>query len=219
MDRGVEIAGGLEAADHLAHPALVPLLGGAHEVVVGEIQLLRELAIAADHAVGELDRRDPLAPRRPLDVLAVLVGAGQEAHVLAQQAVVARQGIADRGGEDVPDVGQIVHVVDRRGDVVGAVGHGLGAGEAARSGSGIVAAAAAAGPAARRGILGRPAGRLSARRDLVVPRQVARGEAVMIAAEDAVGLDRAILLGQVLAVVRRQQHQVARSRSRLQRQR
>ena len=72
---------------------------------------------APDDAVGELLRRDPLLRRGALDLLPVLVGAGEEAHVVAAQALVAREDVGHDRRVDVPDVRQVVDVVDRRRDV------------------------------------------------------------------------------------------------------
>src|SRR6185436_11777571 len=130
---GIEVAGIPDAADDLLDASVVPLLGGADEVVVGEPEPLAQLEVPGDDPVGELDGRDALFPGRPLDVLPVLVGAGEEIYVVAPQAPVARQGVGGRGREDVPDVGQIVHVIDRGGDVEGA----HGAADCSKEGPGI----------------------------------------------------------------------------------
>ena len=117
--RGVEVAGLLDAGDDRLDPRPVPALGRADEVVVGDLELLPEVVVAGDDPVGERDRRDPLPRRRLLDVLAVLVGPGQEARLLADQPVVPRRRVRDDGRVDVPDVGQVVDVVDRRRRVEG----------------------------------------------------------------------------------------------------
>ena len=59
--------------------ALVALLGGADEVVLAVAHDAREVAEALRDLVGEGLRIDALVARRLLDLLAVLVGAGQEA--------------------------------------------------------------------------------------------------------------------------------------------
>ena len=69
-------------------------------------------------AVPELARRDALALRRLGDRLAVLVGAGEEEHVLAALAHVAGQHVGRDRRVGVAQMGLAVHVVDRRGDVV-----------------------------------------------------------------------------------------------------
>ena len=52
-----------------------------------------------------------------LDLLAVLVGAGQEHHVVALQPLVARHGVGGHGAVGVADVQLVRGVVDRRGDI------------------------------------------------------------------------------------------------------
>jgi hypothetical protein len=47
----------------------------------------------------------------------VLVGAGEEEGVVAQQAVASRDDIGGDGGVGVADVGARVDVVDRRGEI------------------------------------------------------------------------------------------------------
>ena len=64
-------------------------------------------------------------PRGSVDLLAVLVGPGEEADVVAADPLVARHRVRHDGRVDVPDVGQVVDVVDRRRDVEGVARHGL----------------------------------------------------------------------------------------------
>src|SRR5690554_7321435 len=49
----------------------------------------------------------------------MLVGAGEEQHVLAAQPVIARRNVHQRGGVGVSEVRFRVHIEDRRGGVVG----------------------------------------------------------------------------------------------------
>ena len=64
-------------------------VGRADEEVVARAQLRRERLEALGVAVGELLRLDAERVRGVGDRLAVLVGAGQEEHLLAALAVVA----------------------------------------------------------------------------------------------------------------------------------
>ncbi len=127
------------------HAALVPVLGGADEVVVADVERLQHrLPVLGDQPVGPLLRGDAGALRRPQDLLAVLVGAGQEPHVLAPLPVPP----ADRVGGDrrvrVPDVWGVIDVVDGRGDVERLAGRAHGAILVARRQPPV------AGPTARR---------------------------------------------------------------------
>ena len=71
-------------ADDLVDARLVALLGGADEVVVGHAQTRPQLVVALDHTVGQRQRLHALLLRHALDVLAVLVGAGEEVDVVAR---------------------------------------------------------------------------------------------------------------------------------------
>ena len=119
MPRRVEVPRRGDLRDERLDSAPVPRLGRPDEVVVLDLEGAVELVVSLDDAVRELDRGDALRRGRLLDVLAVLVGAGQEPRLLADQAPVARQRVRDDGRVDVPDVGQIVDVVDRRRRVEG----------------------------------------------------------------------------------------------------
>jgi hypothetical protein len=67
--------------------------------------------------VGELLWRDAGGGGAALDLLAVLVGAGEEEGVVAEQAVAAGDDVGDDGGVGVADVRARVDVVDRGGEV------------------------------------------------------------------------------------------------------
>ena len=64
--------------------------------------------------VGLLLRATPGGLGRLLDLEAVLVGAGEEEDVVAEQAVPAGERVGDDGGVGVAEVGHVVDVVDRR---------------------------------------------------------------------------------------------------------
>ena len=70
-------------------------------------------------AVGELLRRDALALGGQRDRLAVLVGAGEEEHVLPALAHVPGEDVGADRRVRVPEVRRRVDVVDRRRDVEG----------------------------------------------------------------------------------------------------
>ncbi len=71
----------------------------------------------AGDLVGELLGRDAGGCGGALDLLAVLVGAGEEKRVDAQHALAAGDGVADDRRVGVADVRTRVDVVDRRRDV------------------------------------------------------------------------------------------------------
>jgi hypothetical protein len=96
------------------HALFVARLGGADEVVEGEAHAPPGLAEGGGDLVGELLRRDARGGGAALDLLAVLVGSGEEEGVVAQQAVAAGEHVRDDGGVGVADVRTRVDVVDRR---------------------------------------------------------------------------------------------------------
>ena len=59
----------------------------------------------------------PASRGRLLDLLAVLVGAGQEEHVVAVQPLEPRHHVGRDRGVGVADMRRAVHVIDRGGDV------------------------------------------------------------------------------------------------------
>ena len=102
----------------LLHAALVALFGGADEVVVGEPELVPQAAELAGDGGGELRRRAAGLLGGALDLLAVLVGAGEEPGVDAQRPFAPRDGVADDGRVGVAQVRPRIHVVDGRGQVI-----------------------------------------------------------------------------------------------------
>src|SRR5207245_4655119 len=106
----------------------VEVVGRADEAVVADVQALPEPPEDAGDLVAVLLGRHALLARRALDVLAVLVGAGQEERVLALQAAGARQRVGGDRRVGVAHVGHVVDVVDRRRqEIRPAAGHdGLG---------------------------------------------------------------------------------------------
>ncbi len=77
----------------------------------------QSVAKLAGDLVGELLRRDAGGGGGALDLLAVLVGAGEEEGIVAEQAVAAGDDVGGDGGVGVADVRARVDVVDRRGEV------------------------------------------------------------------------------------------------------
>ncbi len=105
------------AANDLVHSDPMPRLGGADEIVVADVQLFPEGVMISDNAVGEFDRQNALLGRRPLDPLPVFVGAGEKPDVVAHPPAVTGDDVRDDVLVHVPDVRDIVDVVNRGGDV------------------------------------------------------------------------------------------------------
>jgi len=114
----VDVPGVVDLLEDGLHHPLVPGLRGADELVEGEAHALPGLAEDAADAIGVGLGRLAGAGRALGDLVAVLVRAGEEEHPLTLHPVTARHGVARHRGVGMPDVGDVVHVVDRRGDVL-----------------------------------------------------------------------------------------------------
>ena len=104
---------------------LVAGFGGADVVVVGDAHAVPEVAELDGDLVGELLRGDSGCGGGALDLLAVLVGAGEEEGVVAEQAVAAGDDVGRDGRVGVADVRARVDVVDRGSEIELLLGHGL----------------------------------------------------------------------------------------------
>jgi hypothetical protein len=93
-------------------------LAGADETVEGNVQPLIHLLEAPRVAGGEVDRRQAFGLRGLNHLQAMLVGAGQEEHVLAVEPREARNRIGRDRLIGVADMRLAVRVRDRRGDGV-----------------------------------------------------------------------------------------------------
>ena len=112
----ISVLGGL-AQHPLDGADVVGISGGVNELVFTDIQkppeLLEELALQGDkHARGF-----PLRVRCALDFFAVLVGAGEEGHIVSAHALVTRNHVADDGGVRGSHVRPRVGVVNRSGEI------------------------------------------------------------------------------------------------------
>ncbi len=113
----VDGAAAVEVGEEFLGAALVGGVGGADVAVVRQAHAVPEGAEGLRDLVGELLGRDAGGGGGALDLLAVLVGAGEEEGVVPQEAVAAGEDVGDDGGVGVADVGARVDVVDRGGDV------------------------------------------------------------------------------------------------------
>ncbi len=113
----LDVAAVVDPLEELLHRHLVPGLGGADVVVVGDVEVVPRGTEEGAVAVGPLERGDVVGLGRPLDLEPVLVGAGEEHDVVAPEPAPPGQDVGRHRRVRVPDVGRVVHVVDRRGDV------------------------------------------------------------------------------------------------------
>ena len=109
----------MDALEDLLHPDRVLLIGRADEEVVGGVQDRGQRLEFLGVPVGELAWLEPLRGGCVGDRLAVLVGPGQEEHVLAALAHVTRDHVGGDRRVRVSEVRLRVHVIDRGGDVEG----------------------------------------------------------------------------------------------------
>ena len=93
------------------------VIGGADEAVVADIQQLPQVFDGGDDLVNVLLGGHAGIGGLILDLLAVLVGAGQEHDVIALHPLEAGQRVAGHGGVAVADVQLVAGVVDGGGDV------------------------------------------------------------------------------------------------------
>ena len=102
-------------------------VGGADEAVVLHVHQLPQIQHAAgggDDAVHKLLGGDPGLPGLVLDLLAVLVGAGEEHHLAALEPLVAGHGVGGHGAVGVADVQPAGGIVDGGSDIKALVFHG-----------------------------------------------------------------------------------------------
>ena len=106
--------------EDLLHGLAVIVVGGADEPVVGDVHQLPQITDAAravHDAVHEGLGGHAGFLGFGLDLLAVLVGAGQEHHVVALQTLIAGDGVGGHGAVAVADVELVRGVVNRCGDI------------------------------------------------------------------------------------------------------
>ena len=98
-------------------------LGGANEIGVGDVEHVPAIAEGRLHGVAPILRRHTLGSCRVGDLLAVLVHTGNERHIVAVHALVARNRIGSDGGIGGTQVGCRVNVVNRSGEGIGSLAH------------------------------------------------------------------------------------------------
>jgi hypothetical protein len=114
---GVDVAAVVEVLENGLHDAGVARLSGADEVVVLDLHEAQQRAEVLAELVAVRLRADAPQGRAAQHLLAVLIGAGEHPHVVAAAAVPAAERVGGDRGVGVADVGLVVDVVDRRGDV------------------------------------------------------------------------------------------------------
>ena len=95
------------------------LVGGADEIVIVDVHQLPQILDARNDMVDIFLRGHALVAGLALDLLAVLIGAGEEMHVVAGELLEAGHGISRRGAVGVTDVQVVAGIVDGGCDVEG----------------------------------------------------------------------------------------------------
>ena len=113
----IDVPGVVHPLQDLGHHLHVGRIGGADVMIVADIEVVPGLPEPAADLVDELLDRQAHGGGGVHDLVAVLVGAGLEAHFPAQEAVKPGQGIGHHGGVGVADMGLGVDVIDGGGEV------------------------------------------------------------------------------------------------------
>src|SRR5581483_10191962 len=104
-------------APQCLHAALVSVRGSADEIVIGQAHTIPQRAEFAGNFVGELLRRLTGGLRGALDLLPVLIRAGQEIRIGTEHALASRNRVTRNGRIRVPDMRARINVIDWSRDV------------------------------------------------------------------------------------------------------
>ena len=114
-----DVAGCLNPFVELPHQLQVTRVGGAHEAIVGNSPLIPQIAVAAADAIAVVLRAQLLTFCGALNLLAMLINAGHEGHLLPQEPLETSQGVTGQGGVSAAQVGTVVDVIERSRKGVG----------------------------------------------------------------------------------------------------
>ena len=112
------IALGLHPGEKLLNDGAMARVSGADEAVVGDLPAGPQLSIALTDGVAMGLGRNPGRFCRPLNLLAMLITAGDEPHGFTDEPPIAGHGIAGQGGVGTAEVGPVVDVIERGGEGV-----------------------------------------------------------------------------------------------------
>ena len=113
----------VQIGPELLHGARLAILSGAHEVGVVDIQRLPRIGEGGGEGIAPGLRGHAVLLGGLGDLLAVLVGAGDERHVVAVHTLVASNGVGGHRGIGGTQMRRGVDVVDGRGDAEGSLRH------------------------------------------------------------------------------------------------
>ena len=109
----------VELLEDLLHRLNMVIVGGAHEAVVGDVHQLPQGLEGGHDIIHILLGGHALFLGLALDLLAMLVRAGEEIHVIPGHALIPGDGVRGHGAVGMADVQLIAGVVDGRGNIVG----------------------------------------------------------------------------------------------------
>ena len=115
--RLVDVALIVQLFENLLHALDVAVIGRADEIAVINVHQLPQILDARDNLVHIFLRRDALFLCLALNLLAMLVRAGQEIDIIARQLLEARHRVRRRGAVGVTDVQVAAGVVNGCSDV------------------------------------------------------------------------------------------------------
>ena len=90
---------------------------GADEIIIGKAKRASQVAKMLAHLIREGLRFHPRIARGLFNLLAMLIRAGQEKHLMPLQAPPARQHIRRHRGIGMADMRLVIHIINRRCDV------------------------------------------------------------------------------------------------------
>ena len=118
----VDFAAVVDTLQNFLYESHVVGIGGTDEAVGRHVEPRPQAAETAADLVHQRLRCGASGRRRSSDLVAVLVGSGDEERVVAEQAMVTPQRVRQHRGVGRADVRVGVHIVNGSGDVVGAHG-------------------------------------------------------------------------------------------------
>ena len=116
----IDVAVVIHLLEDLLHGGTVIVIGGADEAVVGNVHQLPQIAdapLSLHDAVHKGLGGHAGLLGLGLDLLAVLIGTGEEHHVVALQTLVAGDGVGGYGAVGMADVQLVRWIVDGRCDI------------------------------------------------------------------------------------------------------
>ena len=113
-----DVSARLNPRKKLLDDLAVPWIRRANQAVVADLPAIPELSVLGTHTVAMGLRGQACRLGRALNLLAVLITAGDEQHLLTLQSLEPGQGIAGQGRVRAPQVGLVVDVVEGCGEGV-----------------------------------------------------------------------------------------------------